>query len=1759
MTSIDYQNENNQFPEQVTDVENVSSSFDQSADKENVLIDDLNDDSLQSFIRNEENEIPDHNEQLDHDNYDEEEANDLKDNNIDELFEKFLSSSSLNRIKLIFYKLIAFDPELATTYHSNDSYNFTYFSSKIQYLLSSHWKAQRIFHAINTRAKQKVYFEKRSTNRIASNVKSLVIGAGPVGMRLAIELALEGSNVMVVEKREKLSRNNILHLWPFTIHDLKVLGAKTFFGKFCAGSIDHISIKQLQLILIKLSLLCGVRYHFGVEFAHLFPPSTQSVLTPLNENLDLFEPIHNYGWRAQYNPKRHLLSEYEFDVIVNASGKRSTLPGFEFTKFRGKIAIAITANFVNNHTLREGACPEISGVACIFHPQFFQKMYHRTGIDLENIVYYKGETHYFVMTAKRHSLLAKGVLKEDLDNEHFLSQSNINQQFLLSYAYEAAVAATDGALGFNLQFAKDHYGMPDVAMFDFTELYAAKHPMKIAVRNSKPLLMALVGDALRMPFWPLGTGAARGWLAAFDTAWSVRQFAQIKREMSMLNSDYCWKLIRHLISEREITYQLLAQTSSEKLSKNFDEYSIQPTTRYPNLNMKKIFDENEINSLILDLDKNEEAFDGIVRYSSSIHEYLPLILCQWIRWLCRNENETNLRIVENIFKFDSEKIKDDLNYCQEIMEGLTLIIQKIFPDDNKQITRTNVLDVVQSRLSISPPYQLLEEQYKELTPINSFILYLRKIYSILKRRKTDIMMEWFDDNRLKNKPDIRYLQKFYIQQQQQRFENMERDRLNSPSLNEINHQLMDNEKKFLTVRDTRRYGIRRKTANFIRPTFLLTNNTTEMTEKWKRNDEKNKRERKKDRRMEHRHLTVGINISDVAEAIKTSSKTDQLSHRPKQRNRSSSQINRISKLFQNNDNQFRYDNWRRKDEEEEEEEEEVNGEKRLKVDDLRNILVQKFSENSDQKTNYRQVDMDEEKGKYNLSTIRSDYDLFQIQQPLTIRPPLREHGQSSLSHSPNKLSTKNKAKILMQKLHEDKRIGIDNKFDLNQIMTEFKKGIHSPNTQTMNMEKKRHSSIHHYSDNEDDSILMKSRLVENSPFKHHDDFHQSQSSIDLHQEETNIIINDNQKERGKSFNEINYHLDDENRLKHYKRSIKKLTLLPTRNSYHTDSEYKKSKHHSLKLNQRKMRRKNIGTGCDRPDLLIEAESEVRESHPQIHDDFLFNEEKASKPLLNNIASSTNSETITRNTSHSSSNDNCTFRPSATSYSLNTHLKHCHICLKHVDVMERIVIKNQVILHLTCLSCELCAVGLNRYNYEFIEFNTSAPTTNFRFFCKYHIHPAIQQSLAQRLTIASCSDMKFLSDQIYRQPPEIPVAKRLAIQFSEETTNYDNESVKPSVSSPINHNVNDASFYDNEKDELKFSSFHSTSFNNIKSDDDDNDNDNDDDNGNEKKESSDDEYDRIYEKNFNISLNKKKSIEETELFPVRTSVDESVNDEDKVISGSMEKSNIDSIYQNSDTFDNEKSSNESSIDMKSLHSITTTNEMVKENIQQEIEPIEETIDSIIHNEQTKVRSESNSHPPIAKRLKNFLVKPESFDEGTVERQDRPVYFTKCQLTDSEIHYEPVKMMEKSSRRSESNKQNRRMNFNRVREMKSESKMKPKEKIRIKVTEENFNHFHQTNEKNKRICLICSKYVHLTERKRFFNSLIFHRRCIRCEECSREIDTFKFNMNSDYSLYFLPTHQSFEFTCNRHLINRTTTYVATNGVQRKISLSFIEDKS
>ncbi|XP_051807365.1 protein-methionine sulfoxide oxidase mical3a isoform X7 [Acanthochromis polyacanthus] len=576
----------------------------------------------------------------------------------------------------------------------------------------NYWKAKALWAKLDKRASHKEY----KKGRACANSKCLIIGAGPCGLRTAIELAFLGAKVVLLEKRDAFSRNNVLHLWPFTIQDLRGLGAKKFYGKFCAGAIDHISIRQLQLMLLKVALLVGIEIHVNVEFKGLIePPEDQET--------------ERIGWRAEVHPRTHPVNELEFDVIIGADGRRNTLPGFRRKEFRGKLAIAITANFINRNTTAEAKVEEISGVAFIFNQKFFQDLREATGIDLENIVYYKDDTHYFVMTAKKQSLLEKGVILHDYaDTELLLSRANVDQAALLSYAREAADFSTNHQLP-TLDFAINHYGQPDVAMFDFTCMYASENAAMVRQRSGHKLLVALVGDSLLEPFWPMGTGIARGFLAAMDSGWMVKSWAQGKTPLEVL-------------AERESIYRLLPQTTPENVSKNFSQYSVDPTTRYPNISLnflkpsqvRHLFDTGECREIRIEIE-------------NVINSSTPK--------LARNDNYLlDKQLQESIAR--SSKL---LNWCQRQTDGyrnvnvtdltmswksglaLCALIHRYRPDlidfdslDERDQEKNNQLgfDVAEREFGISP-CMTGKEMSSVVEPDKlSMVMYLSQFYEMFK-------------------------------------------------------------------------------------------------------------------------------------------------------------------------------------------------------------------------------------------------------------------------------------------------------------------------------------------------------------------------------------------------------------------------------------------------------------------------------------------------------------------------------------------------------------------------------------------------------------------------------------------------------------------------------------------------------------------------------------------------------------------------------------------------------------------------------------------------------------------------------------------------------------------------------------------------------------------------------------------------------------------------------------------------------------------
>ena len=136
--------------------------------------------------------------------------------------------------------------------------------------------------------------------------------------------------------------------------------------------MNHISIKRLQCILLKAALVLGVEIFPGVEFRDVIEPESEAD-----------------SWKLSVKPLDHPINTRGVDVVIGAEGKHVTIPGFRRKEFRGKLAIAITANFKNMRTTAEATVDEISGVAFVYKQDFFNNLYDEFGIALENIVYYK--------------------------------------------------------------------------------------------------------------------------------------------------------------------------------------------------------------------------------------------------------------------------------------------------------------------------------------------------------------------------------------------------------------------------------------------------------------------------------------------------------------------------------------------------------------------------------------------------------------------------------------------------------------------------------------------------------------------------------------------------------------------------------------------------------------------------------------------------------------------------------------------------------------------------------------------------------------------------------------------------------------------------------------------------------------------------------------------------------------------------------------------------------------------------------------------------------------------------------------------------------------------------------------------------------------------------------------------------------------------------------------------------------------------------
>lgn len=388
------------------------------------------------------------------------------------------------------------------------------------------------------------------------NAHVLIVGAGPVGLRAAVEAALSGfANVTVVERRADFSRLNVIKTWKATLEDLLALGLKFFVPSQQTHGFTHCGTRDIQATLLKAALLLGVRFRFehrvvGVyDDASCSPAQWRAVVVPSpaprtaanaaqhdllsfvacrvdasllqrTSRVNFVEPAAGEAAVLNDESLARLRGAFErvdllpVDTLMVAEGERSALLanlGFSRAVTRYASAVGLVVNVVR------GAAPnggEAVGVASMSAADWnsgeksaLAKM-AAGGIKCENVEHLvSSEARFFVCTVMKETLVDRGVFIADPEDgtRIVIARDNINTDALWKLARDVCTF-----FGFpDAEFAPHN----PVQCFDFS----AKGELieKARVLGDR-LLVLPIGDALQSPFWPQGLGVNKGFHSAID-------------------------------------------------------------------------------------------------------------------------------------------------------------------------------------------------------------------------------------------------------------------------------------------------------------------------------------------------------------------------------------------------------------------------------------------------------------------------------------------------------------------------------------------------------------------------------------------------------------------------------------------------------------------------------------------------------------------------------------------------------------------------------------------------------------------------------------------------------------------------------------------------------------------------------------------------------------------------------------------------------------------------------------------------------------------------------------------------------------------------------------------------------------------------------------------------------------------------------------------------------------------------------------------
>ncbi|KAI8802617.1 hypothetical protein BJ742DRAFT_533351 [Cladochytrium replicatum] len=184
-------------------------------------------------------------------------------------FEKFMDAADVSDVTSAFDKLKATIEKEAGYYPSN------YDEMKAAVFNHVTFKRKSLFGFFDTRIKARSDITSTPADSLASQWRVVISGAGPCGLRAAVECAMLGYDTTVIELRGEFSRHNIMKTWQPTISDLMNFGLIQFYPLFKPHGHLHLGIREMQMSLLKVALILGVNVHYNTGVCGLVDPAVQ--------------------------------------------------------------------------------------------------------------------------------------------------------------------------------------------------------------------------------------------------------------------------------------------------------------------------------------------------------------------------------------------------------------------------------------------------------------------------------------------------------------------------------------------------------------------------------------------------------------------------------------------------------------------------------------------------------------------------------------------------------------------------------------------------------------------------------------------------------------------------------------------------------------------------------------------------------------------------------------------------------------------------------------------------------------------------------------------------------------------------------------------------------------------------------------------------------------------------------------------------------------------------------------------------------------------------------------------------------------------------------------------------------------------------------------------------------------------------------------------------------------------------------------------